>query len=748
MIRAVPNRFDKPCFSCGCRVVPMGGFAVVEENEWRTYCRSSLCLPEAALRTLTARRLTKDGRVYMPYDAAAVEWARQFPGAKFVRPENDQPYWMVSLLPEHRQQVLDIACILKLEVDPDLFNYVKPATLAEVDVQAALERGKAVGAYPYQLAGIKFIAERQRCLLGDDMGTGKSLMSLVSIPSSHGTIAIVPASVKYNWVAECNKWRPDLKPVVLHSHSLPAVLWPPAGEVWIINPDSLPDLPPSREQRTGKVFIICDEAHLYKNTRTKRHKAVRAWNDAANKVCIMTGTPMTNRPQDLWGTLAVAGLATQAFGRRAAFEDMFERNDRNELVSPSPEVPKRLRQVMLRRTQDEVLKDLPPAVYKQHLVSKVIPPDLADKLDDLYERVEKALNMSQLPRLEDMSYVRSLLATFKVAEMHELIADYEESDTPLIVFSAHKEPVLSAARREGWAAITGETKPDERQAIVNALQAGQLRGVALTIQAGGVGLTLTRAAHMLFVDLDWTPALNAQAEARIKRIGQKAAHVHYTTMVVRHPVDERVLQLLEHKTQLFREAIDDVADEYKVPRKDESRVSGTFIPTNTMPVPFAETQDERTARIAADRAKRAAQEAQARAVQQVVHAISRERDVHREAQLRQRARSMAPFLNVALKSYTPNYKHSLAIDPDRLRDALAFMLSRCDGARQKDDAGFNATDAGIARHMVYLDIEGTPLHAEALGRLLYKYKRQLQHVIPELFAGGTDGDRGHAASGV
>ena len=753
MIRAIPNRFDKPCSCCGCHVVAGEGFAAVQENVWKTYCRSSVCLPASVYQALTARYITKDGRVYMPYDANALEWLRQFPGAQFIRPANDQPYWIVSLRPEDRQDVLDIARVLKLEIAPELLDYATVNNQVQAEVQAALARGKAAGAYSYQLEGIKFIAERQRCLLGDDMGTGKTAQSLLAIPAHHGTLVVVPASVKYNWQAECKRWRPDLKPVVLHGHSLPQVLWPAVGEVWIINPDSLPELPPTKSDRRNALFIICDEAHLYKNTRTKRHKSVRAWNDAATKVCIMTGTPMTNRPQDLWGTLSVAGLATQAFGTKAQFENMFERTSRNELVDPSAEVPRRLRKVMLRRRQDEVLKELPPSVYQQHIVSKVIPPALAEKLDDLYAKVEKALHMDRLPHLEDMSYVRSLLASFKITEMQELIDEYEEAELPLIVFSAHKEPVLSAAQRTGWAAITGETKPEERQAIVNAFQSGQLKGVALTVQAGGVGLTLTRAAHMLFVDLDWTPALNAQAEARIKRIGQKAARVHYTTMVVRHPVDARVLELLEHKTRLFRESIDNVADEYKVP--EPARITGTFTPTGG-PVPYQETQGQHAARVAVQQAQNAARaqyeqkkrqliEQHAQRIEATRAQVQEQRRQQLEAHQRWLSMHSAQRWNEALKVHTPAYQH-VRVDPDRLRDALAYMLGRCDGARQKDDVGFNATDAQVARQMVYLDVEGNHLHAEALSRMLYKYKRQLQAVIPELFGGQHGG--GHTAHRV
>ncbi len=728
-MKAIVNRFDKDCACCGCHVTAGDGYAVVSDNVWNTYCRSSRCLPTPVYRQLTGRSLTVEGKVYMPYDAAALEWLRKFPGARFVKPtDGGQAYWQVSLRPEHRRKVLDIASILKLEVAPELLQYADPEADNAAALQLAIERGRAVGAYPYQLMGIRFISERERCLIGDEPGLGKTLMSLISIPEKYGTLVVVPATLKYNWQVECKKWRPDLTPRVLHSSSLPAVLWPPAGEVWIINPDALPAEPPAPTQRDNPLFIIEDEAHLYKNTKTKRHKSVFLWNLAASKVCIMTGTPMTNRPMDLWGTLQVAGLAVKAFGSKAAFKNMFELTDRGELVNPRPEVPRRLRSVMLRRTQDEVLKELPPAIHTQHIVSKVIPPALAEQLDEAYEKVEAALNMNDLPHIEQMSMVRALLASFKVTEMHELIEGYEENDTPLVVFSAHKDPVLSAAARPGWAAITGETKNEDRQRVVEDFQAGKLKGVALTVQAGGVGLTLTRAAHMLFVDLDWTPAMNAQAEARIKRIGQKAAHVHYTTMVVQHPVDARVLQLLEHKTKLFRQSIDAVADEYKVPSPEtrEARITGTFQPSSDgRAMPFEETDEQWQARIAANKARRAQVLARHPAIQH-------DRAMHTEAVRRRNALDAAPQWLQRERKVTPAYQFRL-IDPDRLRDALAFMLGRCDGARTKDDAGFNANDAYVARHAIYLDIERNHQHAEIVARLLYKYKRQLSGVLPELF---------------
>jgi len=83
--------------------------------------------------------------------------------------------------------------------------------------------------------------------------------------------------------------------------------------------------------------------------------------------------------------------------------------------------------------------------------------------------------------------------------------------------------------------------------LVDLFQTGLLSGLALTIQAGGLGITLTRASHALFVDLAYTPSENSQAEDRLVRIGQKAAGVMVTRMVADHPVDRRVLEILSRK---------------------------------------------------------------------------------------------------------------------------------------------------------------------------------------------------------
>jgi hypothetical protein len=164
----------------------------------------------------------------------------------------------------------------------------------------------------------------------------------------------------------------------------------------------------------------------------------------------------------------------------------------------------------------------------------------------------------QLPPFEEFSSLRAALAESRIPALLEMVEDHEEQGVPLVVFSAHKAPVLACGEREGWEAITGDTSSKKRQEIVERFQAGKLKGLALTIRAGGVGLTLTHAWKAIFVDLDWVPSQNQQAEDRICRIGQLAAHCEIVRMVSDHVLDIHVLDLIGWKIAVIEAAIEKV----------------------------------------------------------------------------------------------------------------------------------------------------------------------------------------------
>lgn len=150
--------------------------------------------------------------------------------------------------------------------------------------------------------------------------------------------------------------------------------------------------------------------------------------------------------------------------------------------------------------------------------------------------------------------VRRALAVAKIPGLIELVERYEEHGEPVLVFSAHRQPIEIVAARRHWGAVMGGMSEAKRQRAIDRFQAGDLRGLGVTIKAGGVGLTLTRSATAIFCDREWTETSNRQAEDRIHRLGQ-LRECTIVTLVADHAVDQRVDELLGEKTALI-EALD------------------------------------------------------------------------------------------------------------------------------------------------------------------------------------------------
>ena len=153
------------------------------------------------------------------------------------------------------------------------------------------------------------------------MGLGKTIQTLMALPKECAAMVIAPAAVKYNWKQEAEKWRPDLQATVINgskSFRLPAI-----GEIVIVNYDILPEYvepvkisPQSKSwevkvewpseqmaNHSKKIILIIDEAQRVKNYKTKRSKRVKGLCMSVSKVWALTGTPLENRPQDLYGIL-------------------------------------------------------------------------------------------------------------------------------------------------------------------------------------------------------------------------------------------------------------------------------------------------------------------------------------------------------------------------------------------------------------------------------------------------------------
>ena len=366
-----------------------------------------------------------------------------------------------------------------------------------------------------------------------------------------------------------------------------------------LEPEECPGCHPFLELVPRGIVLIEDEAQFLKNAQSNRHRRVRAIADVVRRkggyVWALTGTPLENEPNELWAVLRCATVHDESFGSWDRFTKVFRAR---KLMSggyewglPGEEIKAHLQRVMLRRLKKDVQPQLPPKLRKVHEVE--LNGATYQRIDQLLRgsgrTVEEVVRLLEIDEInfKEMSAVRAALAMAKIPRLLEVVQDYEERRLPLIVFSDHRSPVDAVGKRPGWVVITGSESPDQKTRAKDEFQNGFLagdhdrsvldtagvrrrtdpagnivypRGIALTIKAGGTGLTLTRAAHMVFVDRAWNAQVNRQAEDRFDRIGQTASSLDIMDLVSNHPLDARVNEVIVRKMKLFEVSINVAAD--------------------------------------------------------------------------------------------------------------------------------------------------------------------------------------------
>jgi hypothetical protein len=430
--------------------------------------------------------------------------------------------------------------------------------------------------------------------------THNTCQSLMALPSLSGKRQKLPPALvvckgiaKDNWEAECLRWRPDYKPVVLSG--VGSFRWPAPGEVVIVNYE----IQPAVEDMTvppAECVLVVDEAQAAKNPKAKRTVRLRAMAEMVRNVggknWVLTGTPLMNRMPELWAVAQVAGLGAEAFGSYKRFKSLCgvteeprpceecghlaphepgrgciakkcgcaleELPTRSVWGSPSPEVREGFERIALRRLRAEVLPDLPGKSYQDHPVrlSKEQKRDVDAELAPGWESaIEAAMETRGGVAFTEMSAARKLLAEAKVGAALELAEQFGENAEPLVVFSCHSAPLEALSKLGGWALVDGSVSPKQRTEAIADFQAGRLAGLACNIDVAGTSITLTRACHALFVDQKWSPTENEQAEDRLARIGQ-ARGVLIHRLVADHALDRRVAELLDQKRGLIQAAIE------------------------------------------------------------------------------------------------------------------------------------------------------------------------------------------------
>ena len=378
---------------------------------------------------------------------------------------------------------------------------------------------------PYQQRGAEFLAGKRGAILGDEMGLGKTGQAISAMRLAGVTRALVicPASLKLNWRDEFRMWAPGLQVGLADAKN-----WPEA-DVVVVNYDVL------GKQKT-RIFekpwplLILDEAHYIKNPSAARSKMV--FRTPTARRWFLTGTPMLNRPRELWALLRLADPKEWPSYKDFVFRYCDPRWVRKENgarefsidgSSNEEELAARLAPYMLRRLKMDVLPELPEKTRQ----SILIPPGSRTIRDAI--KMERELAQKQgagAKILGDMAKIRQEIGKAKIPAALEHIEMILEQEPKLLVFAHHRSVVARLAGElekagYGVVTVTGDTPKTKRHEFVKAFQSDPRTRVFIgNIQAAGVGLTLTAARVALFVEQDWGPKIMEQAEDRIHRIGQ------------------------------------------------------------------------------------------------------------------------------------------------------------------------------------------------------------------------------------
>jgi len=512
--------------------------------------------------------------LYFEYDINLIEKVREIPRARY---SSILRAWSAPL--ESALEVLEFATDTKAQINESCTEpFIEARKMHErVAASRAITSDLVIDGLggelmPFQKAGVEYAINSKRCFIADEMGLGKTVQALAVIHklNTYPAIIVCPASLKINWQREAQKWLPkNILVEVLRGRKGDV----PKADVIIVNYDILEYWAPLLTH--GKA-VIFDESHYCKNPKAKRTKAAIALADKIEEpIFCLTGTPVLNNPSELTAQLRILGRLKE-FGGASKFRDAYSG------AKHLPELNRRLRQSMyVRRRKIDVLKELPPKRWSDVIVEPAFEhmkkyreaesdliSYLAERAEDnakkagatTYEAREAALiatmKAQSAEQLVAVNTLKRLASEAKYSSAIEWIDNFLTSDNKLIVFTWHKELANRITKHYQAVKLTGDSSMEERSNAVDTFQTDpDCKVFVSTLKAGGVGITLTAASDVLFLEQGWTPADMDQAADRAHRIGQKDS-VTAWTLIAEGTIDEDIKELIAYKRELVDASTD------------------------------------------------------------------------------------------------------------------------------------------------------------------------------------------------
>lgn len=478
-------------------------------------------------------------------------------------------------------------------------------------IKTSLPETTNVTLRPYQIEGYNWInflrTNNLNGCLADDMGLGKTLQALLVllrlkeenknlpekqktkkasvqatlfdfpiIQKKHTHLIVMPLSLIHNWENEIKKFTPQLS---FYEH---------AGIKRVTSTDIFSEfdiiLTTYGVVRNDKeilknfnfTYIILDESQVIKNPGSKIYKAIKEI--PAQHKLTLTGTPIENSLNDLWSQMSF--LNDDMLGTLKFFKNYFVKPiEKNKNEERQEELRQIISPFILRRTKNNVAKDLPP------LSTKVYYCEMTDDQNKIYEKKKSAIRNYILENIEKQGKEKSHfiilngLMQLRMLANHPLLVseDYKKESGKFeeiirsvrkLVIEKHKILLFSSFVKHlnliknyldehnyTYSMLTGEDSDKKRQEAINHFQHDEGNRIFLiSLKAGGVGLNLTSADYVFILDPWWNPAVENQAINRSHRIGQNKKVFAYK-FICRNSIEEKILKLQEEKNTLANDFV-------------------------------------------------------------------------------------------------------------------------------------------------------------------------------------------------
>jgi SNF2 family DNA or RNA helicase len=390
----------------------------------------------------------------------------------------------------------------------------------------------------YQTFGARYLILQERALLGDDMGLGKTVQVLAAMSHLHALgarhfLVVAPNSVIINWCREVEK-HTEMSPVLLHGPERDERLaqWRIEGGVAITTYGTLSKLIDDIETVD---YFAADEAHMAKNPEAIRTKAVAQAADRSQYVALMTGTALENRLSELQYLVQIVQP-----GLMLELSKII--NHPSGRIKPE-DVVRALAPAYLRRTQADVLTELPERVELEEWV------DLTDADKKAYD----AAKIDMMSRRLAVNVGDGTRTSAKYERLSEILEEHADAKRKVVVFSYFRQTIEDVCALAGGAPrITGDTSGAQRQHIIDEFSTDPTTTVLVSqIEAGGLGINLQAAQVVILMEAQFKPSIEWQAIARVHRMGQsRSVMVH--RLLARNTIEERLVQLIAEKTQIFK----------------------------------------------------------------------------------------------------------------------------------------------------------------------------------------------------